>query len=92
MRQFTIALVLVVALSAPALAGQGVITGVVTTKGETGTDHLIGVTVLLQGTVRGTTTNTKGEYRLTEVPAGKHAQSWGVRIRSSGSAVRSRRV
>ena len=72
MRNFRIAILLVVALSAQAFAGPGVIIGHVTAKGETGTEPLIGVTVLLQGSVRGTITNTKGEFRLADVPAGTH--------------------
>lgn len=39
-----------------------------------GVDHepLPGVTVLLEGTVRGTSTNLRGEFRLTGIPAGQH--------------------
>jgi iron complex outermembrane receptor protein len=49
------------------LAG-GSVSGRVTAKGEG--EPIVGVNVLLQGTVRGTTTNTRGEYRLADVPAG----------------------
>jgi iron complex outermembrane receptor protein len=51
-----------------AFASGGSIAGRVTGKGDS--EPLVGVTVLLQGTVRGTTTNTKGEYRITGVSPG----------------------
>jgi iron complex outermembrane receptor protein len=52
-----------------AFASGGSIAGRVTGKGDS--EPLVGVTVLLQGTVRGTTTNTKGEYRIAGVSPGK---------------------
>jgi len=36
------------------------------------------VTILLQGTVRGTTTNTKGEYRLQDVSPGEHVLVFSI--------------
>lgn len=35
-------------------------------------DPLAGATIMVQGTVRGTTTNLKGEFRLSGLPAGPH--------------------
>ncbi len=53
-----------------ALAAGGSIAGRVTGKGDG--EPLVGATVLLEGTVRGTTTNTKGEYRITGVSPGTY--------------------
>ncbi len=65
-------IVLMLAVSGQcAFASGGSIAGRVTGKGDS--EPLVGVTVLLQGTVRGTTTNTKGEYRITAVSPGKCA-------------------
>jgi len=52
------------------LASGGSLAGRVTTKGDA--EPLVGVNILLLGTVRGTTTNARGEYRIPEVPAGKY--------------------
>jgi len=53
------------------LAADGSIVGSVTSR-EEGTP-LVGVSVFLSGTVRGTTTNANGEYRLTAIPPGTYA-------------------
>ncbi|MEW6509880.1 MAG: TonB-dependent receptor [Bacteroidota bacterium] len=53
-----------------AFAAGGTIVGRVVTAAEK--EPLAGVTVLLQGTVRGTSTNIRGEFRLIDVPAGVH--------------------
>jgi outer membrane receptor for ferrienterochelin and colicins len=50
----------------------GSVTGHVTASGEKGTEPLTGVTVLVQGTVRGTTTNLQGEFRIAGIPAGNY--------------------
>jgi len=50
------------------LAATGSVAGRVTAAGDTA--GLAGVNVLLQGTVRGTTTNSHGEYRITGIPPG----------------------
>ena len=57
-------------LAHAAFASGGTIAGRVVS----GTDHepLPGVSVLLEGTVRGTSTNMRGEFRLTDVPPGVH--------------------
>lgn len=62
--------ILSLALSQAAFAASGSIVGRVTGKGET--EGLVGVTVQLKGTVRGTTTNTKGEYRIAGIAAGTY--------------------
>ena len=62
-------LLMLAACGQHALAAGGSIAGRVTGKGDS--EPLVGVTVLLQGTVRGTTTNTRGEYRITGVSPGK---------------------
>jgi outer membrane receptor for ferrienterochelin and colicins len=51
-----------------ALAAGGSVAGRVTGKADS--EPLVGVTVLLKGTVRGTTTNTKGEYRIAGITPG----------------------
>ena len=62
--------VLILALPAHcAFASGGSIAGRVTSRGDS--EPLVGVTVLLQGTVRGTTTNSKGEYRITGISPGQ---------------------
>ena len=62
--------ILIASLSSQAFAAGGSIAGRVTGSGEAKNDVLVGATVFLQGTVRGTTTNLKGEFRITDVPAG----------------------
>ena len=63
-------IVLLLAVSGRCAFGAGgSVAGRVTGKGDS--EPLVGVTVLLQGTVRGTTTNTKGEYRIPAVSPGK---------------------
>ena len=51
-------------------ASGGSIAGRVTAKGDTQGEPLVGVSVFLEGTVRGTTTNAGGEFRLTGIPPG----------------------
>jgi len=53
-----------------AFGAGGSIAGHVTGKGDA--EPLVGATVLIEGTVRGTTTNTKGEYRITGVSPGTY--------------------
>lgn len=59
------------ALPAPAAEG-GSVVGRVTTLTDGRSEPLVGATVLVQGTVRGTTTNLKGDYRIPDLPAGSH--------------------
>jgi iron complex outermembrane receptor protein len=53
-----------------ALAAGGSIAGRVTSRSET--EPLLGVNVLLQGTVRGTTTSLKGEFRISGLAPGNY--------------------
>ncbi len=70
MNRAVLLLILVVTLTAGAIAEGGSIAGRVTTG--TRTEVLVGVNVFLRGTLRGTTTNTRGEYRLANVPQGTY--------------------
>ncbi|HXX62832.1 MAG TPA: carboxypeptidase-like regulatory domain-containing protein, partial [Bacteroidota bacterium] len=54
-----------------AISSGGSLAGRVTSKGEA--EALVGVTVLIKGTVRGTTTNTKGEYRILGIAPGDYS-------------------
>ena len=54
----------------------GSLAGKVTAKNTN--EPLAGVNVSLQGTVRGTTTNADGGFRLTDVPAGSYAVAFSM--------------
>jgi len=71
-------ILLLLVFCSKALASGGSVAGRVTSKGENDNEGLAGVTVLLQGTVRGTTTNTKGEYRLQDVSPGEHVLVFSI--------------
>jgi len=71
MRRPYASILFLVLLSQWAFASGGSVSGRVTAKGENQVEPLVGATVLLQGTVRGTTTNTKGEFRLNDVAPGE---------------------
>ena len=60
--------ILLAASCSPALAAGGSVAGRVTGKGDR--EPLVGVTVLVQGTVRGTNTNTQGDYRIVGLTPG----------------------
>ncbi len=60
----------VIALPALGFAASGSIAGRVTSA--VNAEPLAGVNILLQGTVRGATTNTSGEFRIREVPPGTY--------------------
>jgi outer membrane receptor for ferrienterochelin and colicins len=57
-------------------AAGGSIAGRVTAAVDGGS--LSGVNVRLQGTVRGTTTNARGEYRVPDIPAGKRSLVFSI--------------
>jgi len=67
-RQQVLSVLFLLALCSRMLAAGGSVAGRVTAKGDA--EALVGVNILLQGTVRGTTTNSKGEYRIPDVPPG----------------------
>ena len=71
-RQYCTALLLFV-ISSNLLALGGSISGRVTAKGEAEGEPLVGVAVFLQGTARGTTTNAKGQFRISELSPGTYA-------------------
>jgi iron complex outermembrane receptor protein len=64
----TLALLLFIAPPLYSFAGGGTVTGRVTAVGDT--SGLAGVNVLLQGTLRGTTTDVLGTYRIDNIPVG----------------------
>jgi iron complex outermembrane receptor protein len=70
MRHSLLVLFFVAAVFNRAGAVGGSVVGRVT--GRDSGDPLAGTTVLVQGTVRGTTTNPKGEFRLSGLPAGRY--------------------
>ena len=61
------------AFAMQAMAGGGSITGRVTSLTEGQAEPLIGAIVLVQGSVRGTTTNLKGEYRIADLTPGRYS-------------------
>jgi outer membrane receptor for ferrienterochelin and colicins len=73
------------------LHAEGTIVGTVTSRGEEKPEPLPGVTVLVQGTVRGSSTNTKGEYRIAGLPAGTYTLVFSMvgyeRVQKQGIAV-----
>jgi outer membrane receptor for ferrienterochelin and colicins len=54
------------------LAAGGAIVGRVTVAGDAEAGPLVGASVYLSGTVRGTTTNASGEFRMAGIPAGTY--------------------
>ena len=54
------------------LASGGSIAGRVTMNDSENGEAIVGAVVLLQGTVRGTTTNSLGQFRLTDIPPGRY--------------------
>lgn len=66
--------VILLLLGAPGLtfADGGTITGRVTAQSEGQEESLVGAVVMVQGSVRGTTTNLKGEYKITALPPGSY--------------------
>ncbi len=75
-RQRVLCVLFLFALCSRVLASGGSIAGRVTAKGEG--EPLLGVNILLQGTVRGTTTNSKGEYRIPDVPPGTQSLVFSI--------------
>ncbi len=71
-RRYASAALLLLLASSELLASGGSIAGRVTAGEEAGGGPLVGVSVFLQGTVRGTATDTRGEYRLAGIPTGTY--------------------
>ncbi len=76
MRPGVILLLSLLAFCSSASGTGGSLAGRVTARGEGGA--LSGVNVRLQGTVRGTTTNVRGEYRIGDVPAGRRTLVFSI--------------
>jgi outer membrane receptor for ferrienterochelin and colicins len=55
-----------------AIAQSGSISGRVASITDDKSEPLIGAIVLIQGSVRGTTTNVKGEYKIADLPPGRY--------------------
>ncbi len=72
MKRISLTLALLASVAAQAFAAGGSITGRVTAVTEGQAESLIGAIVLIQGSVRGTTTNLKGEYRISDRPPGRY--------------------
>ncbi len=68
-RSFFFAL-LVIAVTGQAFAAGGTIVGRVISQSDGQTEPLVGAVVLVQGSVRGTTTNLNGEYRISGLSPG----------------------
>jgi outer membrane receptor for ferrienterochelin and colicins len=67
-----VTILLLASVAAQAFAEGGSITGRVTSLTEGQPEPLIGAIVLIQGSVRGTTTNLKGEYRIADLSPGRY--------------------
>lgn len=65
-------LLLLPCMSVQLLAGDGSIAGRVTAGGDERGEALVGVAVMLQGTVRGTTTDAQGRYRIAGIAPGRY--------------------
>ena len=70
LRQSILVLLFLACFPGPAWGAGGSVVGRVQAR-DSG-EPLAGVTIMVQGTVRGTTTNLKGDFRLTNLPAGLH--------------------
>jgi iron complex outermembrane receptor protein len=70
MTRTLLTLLLLLSLCDRGIAGGGSIAGRVTSRTDGAAEPLVGATVLVQGTVRGTTTNLKGDYHIPDVPPG----------------------
>jgi outer membrane receptor for ferrienterochelin and colicins len=73
MRPTVLTIMLLALCAAQAFADGGSISGRVTTITDGKTEPLIGAIVLVQGSVRGTTTNLKGDYHIADLPAGRYS-------------------
>ncbi|MDX5481155.1 MAG: TonB-dependent receptor [Hymenobacteraceae bacterium] len=70
MKKFYLLLLSLLCIAQAALAQGGAVTGRVV--GADTEEALIGATVLLEGTSKGATTNTNGEFMIAGVPAGRY--------------------
>ncbi|MER3523191.1 MAG: hypothetical protein C4326_03790 [Ignavibacteria bacterium] len=70
--RFTFMTALFFAYCLSAFAAGGSVSGRVTTQEEKQGEPIVGASVFLQGTARGTVTNTNGEFRIGDVTAGTY--------------------
>ncbi len=73
MTRTILTILLLASVAAQALAVGGSISGRVTSLTEGQAEPLIGAIVLVQGSVRGTTTNLKGEFKITDLSPGRYS-------------------
>jgi hypothetical protein len=71
MNQKVFIAVLVIVFNIMHLAAQNTAAHAIIT-GKDGTGGLVGVNILLKGTVHGTVSGIHGDYILQDIPAGKH--------------------
>ena len=70
-------LLILACVALPAFADGGSVAGRVTATTDGKIEPLVGAVVLVQGTVRGTTTNLNGEYRIP-IPPGVHTMVFSL--------------
>ena len=78
MTRIALIALLLVCAGAQGFSAGGSIIGKVTSQAEGQPEPLVGAVVLVQGSVRGTTTNIRGEYRITDLPAGKYTLVFSI--------------
>ena len=66
----SVIILLTLLVCSSARSAEGSIKGRVSAKGDI--EPLVGASVFVQGTVRGSTTNTKGEFHISTLPAGTY--------------------
>lgn len=66
------------ALCTSVLGAGGKIAGKVTARADGNSEPLVGATVFVQGTVRGTTTNASGDYTIADLPAGTYSVTFSM--------------
>ena len=72
MNRIALVVLLLMCAASQAISAGGSIIGYVTSQADGKTEPLIGAVVLVQGSVRGTTTNIKGEFRIADLPPGSY--------------------
>lgn len=91
-------ILLLMCAGAQGFSAGGSIIGKVTSPSEGQPEPLVGAVVLVQGSVRGTTTNIKGEFRIPDLPPGTYtlvvsmvgyqrSVRPGIRVEEGGEAV-----
>ncbi len=78
MTRIALIALLLVCAGAQGFSAGGSIIGKVTSQTEGQPEPLVGAVVLVQGSVRGTTTNIRGEYRIADLPAGTYTLVFSI--------------